>query len=119
MITQDDIDALATDLTGTDMDLYQEKAKSFAIYDKSFKLVYPALGLASEAGEVADKVKKWIRDGRMDKLEIAKEIGDVLWYAALSADDLGYTLSDIALLNLEKLDKRKKSGKIKGSGDNR
>lgn len=119
MITQDDIDAVATDLTGTDMDLYQEKAKSFAIYDKSFRLVYPALGLASEAGEVADKVKKWIRDGRMDKLEIAKEIGDVLWYAALSADDLGYTLSDIALLNLEKLDKRKKAGKIKGSGDNR
>ncbi len=119
MITQDDIDSVATDLTGTDMDLYQEKAKSFAIYDKSFKLVYPALGLASESGEVADKVKKWIRDGRMDKLEIAKELGDCLWYVALAADDLGYTLSDIALLNLEKLDKRKKSGKIKGSGDNR
>jgi len=55
----------------------------------------------------------------MNKLEIAKEIGDTLWYAALAADDLGYTLSEIALLNLEKLDKRKKLGKIKGSGDNR
>jgi len=119
MITQDDIDSVATDLTGTDMDLYQEQANSFAIYDKSFKVVYPSLGLASEAGEVADKVKKWIRDGHMDKLEIAKELGDCLWYVAVTAEDLGYTLSDVALLNLEKLSKRKKSGKIKGSGDNR
>ena len=77
------------------------------------------LGLASEAGEVADKVKKWIRDGTVDKAAISKELGDVLWYIAVLANDLGFPLSEVAKVNLDKLNKRQKDGTIKGSGDNR
>jgi len=117
MITQEDIDAFSI-VNVTPME-YSYWVEGKITTKGETRLVENALGLVGEAGEVADKVKKWMRDGRMNKLEIAKEIGDTLWYASLAADDLGYTLSEIALLNLEKLDKRKKSGKIKGSGDNR
>ncbi len=101
---------------------YQAQAKDTAIYPEEAKIVYTALGLAGEAGEVADKVKKIIRDGRDDtafKNEIAREIGDVLWYCALLADDLGYTLQQIAEMNISKLKSRMASGNIQGSGDNR
>ena len=85
------------------------------------KITYPALGLAGEAGEVADKVKI-IRDGRDDaeyRHQIAKEIGDVLWYCATLADDLGYSLQQIAEMNVYKLQCRKAMGKMQGDGDNR
>jgi len=107
------------ELTHTDLDEYQKQARKFAIYPKDFSVIYPTLGLCSEAGEVADKIKKGMRDGTGSKEDIAKELGDVLWYLAVLSEDLGYALSDIALLNLEKLSSRKKNGKIKGSGDNR
>lgn len=74
---------------------YQMQAKKFAIYPERMKITYPALGLAGEAGEVADKVKKIYRDDRTDArflTEIAKEIGDVMWYCAALADDLGFDL---------------------------
>jgi len=118
MITIDDIDRFKGP-TGIDLDEYQDEALKFAIYKKEFKVVYPALGLASEAGEVCDKIKKWIRDGDADKAEIAKELGDVLWYVAVLSSDLGFPLSDVALMNMEKLQNRKKRGKLRGSGDNR
>jgi NTP pyrophosphatase (non-canonical NTP hydrolase) len=101
---------------------YQMQAREFAIYPERMKIVYPALGLAGEAGEVADKVKKIYRDGRDDaqfKGEIAKEIGDVLWYCAALADDLGFTLQQIAEMNIYKLKSRMAQGKIQGDGDNR
>lgn len=103
---------------------YQEKALETAIYPKEYKVVYPALGMAGEAGEVADKVKKVIRDnnGEISKekaLEIAKEIGDVLWYCATLANDLGYDLNTIAQMNYDKLHSRQERGKLSGSGDNR
>lgn len=101
---------------------YQRQARETAIYPEESKVVYPALGLAGEAGEVADKVKKIIRDGRTDSLyknEIAKEIGDVLWYCAVLADDLGYTLQQVAEMNIHKLHSRAAKGKLGGSGDNR
>lgn len=101
---------------------YQMQARNFAIYPERMKIVYPALGLAGEAGEVSDKVKKIYRDGRDDsrfKTEIAKEIGDVLWYCAVLADDLGFSLQQVAEMNIYKLKCRKSSGKIQGSGDNR
>ena len=101
---------------------YQMQAREFAIYPERMKIVYPALGLAGEAGEVADKVKKIYRDGRDDaqfKGEIAKEIGDVLWYCAALADDLGFTLQQIAEMNIYKLKSRMVTGKIQGDGDNR
>lgn len=101
---------------------YQMQARKFAIYPEHSKVTYPALGLAGEAGEVADKVKKIIRDGRDDaqfKGEIAKEIGDVLWYCATLADDLGFSLQQVAEMNIYKLQTRKATGNIVGSGDNR
>ena len=102
---------------------YQEMAKTTAIYDKQHKILYPALGLAGEAGEVANKVKKLIRDGYENNKDYREDIGheicDVLWYCAVLADDIGCKLSDIANLNLIKLANRKEKGTIHGSGDNR
>ena len=118
MITSEDIDRFDA-ANAVEMDEYQNRARKYAIYQKQYRIVYPTLGLSSEAGEVADKIKKWIRDGDTNKEDLAKELGDVLWYVAILAEDLGFTLSDVALMNLEKLDSRKKRGKLRGSGDNR
>jgi NTP pyrophosphatase (non-canonical NTP hydrolase) len=101
---------------------YQMQAREFAIYPAHMKVVYPALGLAGEAGEVADKVKKIYRDDRTDArflAEIAKEIGDVMWYCAALANDLGFDLQQIAEMNMYKLKSRRATGKIGGSGDDR
>jgi NTP pyrophosphatase (non-canonical NTP hydrolase) len=101
---------------------YQMQAKKFAIYPEDMKVVYPALGLAGEAGEVADKVKKIYRDGRDDsrfKGEIAQEIGDVLWYCAVLANDLGFSLQQVAEMNIYKLQCRRVKGTLTGSGDDR
>lgn len=108
--------------TKMDMNSYQEKAIETAIYPKKMAVIYPALGLAGEAGEVADKVKKIIRDGNTTdefKLNIAAEIGDVLWYCAVLANDLGFDLTQIAESNLNKLSDRQQRGVLKGSGDKR
>lgn len=101
---------------------YQQKALETAIYP--IAIIYPALGMCGEAGEVADKVKKILRDNNSEftpekKAEIAKEIGDVLWYCATLANDLGYTLQQIAEMNYEKLHSRQLRCKLGGSGDNR
>lgn len=106
------------------LDEFQEGAMSTAIWEKEYDIVYPALGLASEAGEVAGKVKKVLRDNRgaftdSKKQEIADELGDVLYYVAAVAHDLGYKLSEIAEMNHAKLASRKARGVITGSGDNR
>lgn len=103
---------------------YQKKALETAIYPAEQKIIYPTLGMCGEAGEVADKVKKVIRDNNQDfttekKAEIAKEIGDVLWYCATLAHDLGYSLDQIAEINYSKLKSRQMRGKISGEGDNR
>ena len=101
---------------------YQKLARSTAVYPEEHKVVYPALGLCGEAGEVADKIKKTIRgDSSLDEVtgSIAGELGDVLWYLAILADDLGLPLEDIAHWNVDKLQRRMKSNKIKGDGDNR
>jgi|SRR5210317_688002 NTP pyrophosphatase (non-canonical NTP hydrolase) len=102
---------------------YQEMAKSTAIYDKKHQILYPALGLAGEAGEVANKVKKLIRDGYEENKDyrqtVAAEIGDVLWYCAVLASDIGYELSDIAFSNTVKLQDRMNRGVIGGNGDTR
>ena len=101
---------------------YQKLAHFFTVYPEEHKVVYPALGLCGEAGEVADKIKKTIRgDSSLDEVtgSIADELGDVLWYLAILADDLGVDLEDIAKWNVDKLQRRMKSNKIKGDGDNR
>lgn len=104
---------------------YQKKAYTTAIYPKKMKVVYPALGLSGEVGEVCEKIKKVFRDKNgvfatdVDIVEIKKEIGDVLWYISALASDLGINLEDIAQENLNKLADRKNRGKLSGSGDNR
>lgn len=108
----------------SDLDMYQQVAKTTAIYPREQAIIYPTLGLTGEAGEVANKVKKIIRDGTDKNNEdmvqaISSEIGDCLWYIAVLADDVGVKLSDIANSNLLKLANRKKKGTIHGSGDDR
>jgi NTP pyrophosphatase (non-canonical NTP hydrolase) len=103
---------------------YQALAIETAIYGEGSAIVYPTLGLVGEAGEVANKVKKVIRDNNGEftdekKLEIAKELSDTCWYIAALARDLGYTMEEICAINLEKLASRKERGVISGSGDNR
>jgi NTP pyrophosphatase (non-canonical NTP hydrolase) len=105
-------------------DIYQEKTGETAMYPPDKALEYLTLGLCSEAGEVAGKLKKVIRDfdGVIDEdlaHKLSLEIGDVLWYVAQLATTLGLQLSEIAEDNLNKLAARKMQGTIKGSGDNR
>lgn len=104
---------------------YQEKAQKTAVYPIDAKVIYPVLGLNGEAGEVAEKIKKIIRDKNsdfsnpLDILEIVKELGDCLWYLSNIASNLGVTLDQVAKINLEKLISRKKRKVLKGEGDNR
>ena len=98
---------------------YQNAASGTAIYPTQHAITYPALGLAGEAGEVANKVKKIIRDGKLDKPALVAEIGDCLWYIAALCRDLNVDMEDVAKANLEKLYNRKQLGTLQGSGDNR
>jgi NTP pyrophosphatase (non-canonical NTP hydrolase) len=104
---------------------YQKAASGFAVYpDLGANPVYPTLGLCGEAGEVAEKIKKVIRDNggiisSEKRMELASEIGDVLWYVSQLAIELGLDLQDVATANLAKLADRKERNKLQGSGDNR
>ena len=106
-------------------DYYQSQSGQTAIFPKEKALEYLALGLTSEAGEVAGKVKKLIRDGEdkegfeLKKIAISHEIGDVLWYCAMLAKEVGVPLNEIMRDNLAKLYSRKERGTLQGSGDNR
>jgi NTP pyrophosphatase (non-canonical NTP hydrolase) len=108
-----------------DFEEYQKESRKTAIYPNIGKnIVYPTLGLAGEAGEVAEKVKKLIRDegGKLTKTkkhEIEKELGDVLWYLSQIASELGLSLSEVAKTNIKKLSSRYNRGRVGGSGDNR
>lgn len=120
-----------------DFDEYQHRATKTAIYpgvgtyaipdpeggNGLEPLAYLALGLTGEAGEVADKVKKAIRDGIKDEQAwskaVAKELGDVLWYVSQIARELGYQFADIAGGNLTKLEDRQQRSALGGSGDDR
>ena len=119
---QDEVNGWLERKYSMDFNSYQRIAKTTAIYPATHKILYPALGLAGEAGEVANKVKKLVRDGTSSlpkewKEQIGSEIGDVLWYCAVLADDLGISLGKIASENETKLQGRKKRGMISGSGD--
>jgi NTP pyrophosphatase (non-canonical NTP hydrolase) len=102
-----------------EFDAYQDFTDSTAIYPPEKGLEYTALGLASEAGEFAGKVKKMIRDGNYDTEAMIAELGDVLWYVARAAAELDVHLSDVAKDNVEKLKSRIERNKIGGSGDDR
>ena len=105
---------------------YQKQALTTVLStgDEFKDLLHWVLGLNGEAGEVAEKMKKIIRDkgsvvSDEDKREMAKELGDVLWYIAVFANDLGVSLDTVAQQNLDKLASRKDRGMLGGSGDNR
>jgi NTP pyrophosphatase (non-canonical NTP hydrolase) len=108
-----------------DLNNYQTEALKTAVYpNMGSNFPYPALGLAGEAGEVADKLKKVIRDNDgilTDPVRdaVAKELGDVLWYVSVLAFELDYNLEEIAQNNLAKLASRQERGVLTGSGDNR
>jgi len=104
---------------------YQKQSRKTAIYpNKGNNFIYPVLGLVGESGEVAEKIKKVIRDydgifNEKQRQEIKKELGDVLWYIAQIATELGLSLNEIARFNIKKLESRKKRNKLHGNGDNR
>ena len=104
---------------------YQVKARKTAFYPNAgSNPIYPTLGLSGEAGEVAEKVKKVLRDkdGVFDsasKEAIKLELGDVLWYIAQLSAELGFDMEEIAAANLNKLSSRSSRGMICGEGDNR
>lgn len=99
---------------------YQQAARSTALYPAEHQVIYPALGLVGEAGEIANKIKKTLRgDKELDRDVLADEMGDVLWYLAALASDLDLNLDDVAQRNVEKLSDRKARGVIKGDGDRR
>jgi NTP pyrophosphatase (non-canonical NTP hydrolase) len=106
------------------VDEYLELTSKTAIYPEAgtgrdLELYYLSLGLVSEAGEVAGKVKKLIRDGKFNQGEVAYELGDVFWYLVRLCDAIGYSPSQILEININKLLKRKENGTLKGNGDNR
>lgn len=98
---------------------YQQQTKLTAIYPKNQAIPYLALGLTSEAGEVAGKIKKQIRDGGVEVMGTIDEIGDVFWYLARLCDELGFDAEDVLQRNWAKLSDRKERGVIGGSGDKR
>lgn len=107
-------------------DEYQKQALTTVLStgDPFKDMLHWVLGINGESGEVAEKLKKIIRDknsvvSEEDKQELAKELGDVLWYLAVFANDLGASLDEIAQHNLDKLQSRKERGVLGGSGDNR
>lgn len=107
-----------------DLSEYQRESRRTAEYPREAWLAYPALGLAGEAGEVAEHAKKAIRDdaGKVSderRAAMSKELGDVLWYVAQLASELDISLDDIAKQNLEKLFSRQERGVLSGSGDDR
>jgi len=105
------------------LDEYQKKALATA-KDKNNELFHRVLGLVGEAGEIAEKIKKLVRDhntdlAKLDMDDMAKELGDTLWYIATLADYFGFTLDEIGTRNIKKLADRDARNVISGSGDNR
>jgi NTP pyrophosphatase (non-canonical NTP hydrolase) len=106
---------------GVTLNRYQHEASKNKAFPEKYAIIYPTIGLLNEAGEMAGKIKKWMR-GDVDKLNVAdvvSEMGDVLWYLASLATDLNVTLEEVALNNIEKITKRREQGNIKGDGDHR
>jgi len=103
---------------------YQCRAVETAVYPKAIGLQYVTLGLTGEAGEIANSVKKIFRDDKgaltaARRESLKKELGDVLWYAAMVAYELAIDLDEVAESNIQKLQARSSAGTIHGSGDER
>lgn len=108
-----------------DFEEYQKKSRKTAVYPNIGKNhVYPTLGIAGEAGEIANKMGKVMRDNKnkitsQRKRDISHELGDILWFIAQLSTELKLSLNDIAEENIKKLQSRLKRGELRGSGDNR
>ena len=129
---EDEFDDELFGIPDKSMDDYQEEASQFAMYDGS---LYPLLGLLGEGGEAANKLQKLMRDKDMpaghtfeqfddylteeERTDLAYECGDILWFLSQFIDELGFSLSEVAIMNIEKLKDRSRRGKLQGSGDNR
>ena len=103
---------------------YERFVRSSRVYRREDAIPYCALGLNGEAGEVAEKVKKWMRGDTTLTFDqfchaVALELGDTLWYLANLADEVGYSLSEVMHMNVDKLEARQLANTVKGSGDNR
>jgi len=104
---------------------FQRRSRATAVYPGAGdNLLYPTLGLCGEAGEVAEKVKKMVRDdgGELTaqrREALAAELGDVLWYVAQLATEAGLDLGEVAEANLVKLRSRQERAVLQGSGDDR
>jgi NTP pyrophosphatase (non-canonical NTP hydrolase) len=103
---------------------YQKSALKTADLQRKNELFHLLLGLVGETGEIAEKFKKLVRDkdtdeSQIDRADIQKELGDILWYVAVLAEYLGIKLEDVATLNIQKLADRQKRGVLGGTGDNR
>lgn len=109
-------------MTEFTLNQYQETAQDTALslaLDAEEGWLYCALGLAGETGEFIERVKKGWRDGELDTTAAAKELGDVLWYLSMCAVHLGFSLEEVAVMNIEKLQQRQLNGTLHGSGDER
>ena len=118
MITQEDIDAFKVmDITPMSYSYWVEDK---IVTEGDTRLVENTLGLVGEAGEVAEKIKKYLRDNsKVSQKEIVKEIGDVVFYATALSNYFYSNLEEVMQVNMDKLDDRAKRGVIRGSGDNR
>tara|TARA_R110002012_G_scaffold54244_5_gene139165 strand:- start:243 stop:569 length:327 start_codon:yes stop_codon:yes gene_type:complete len=101
------------------MKSYGEEVEKLIVTEKKNRLIENTLGLVGEAGEVAEKIKKVVRDKEFSKVEVEKELGDVLFYVTALANYIGTDLQTVATVNLAKLHDRRDRNKIHGSGDNR
>lgn len=123
MISRDDIEDMGYGYYDTASDKpfnYSEWVENKIVTEGRERLMENTLGLMGEAGEVAEKIKKMIRDDtRFTPYDIVKELGDVVFYATAIANYYGSNLNEMLMFNIEKLDSREKRGVIKGSGDNR
>lgn len=102
-----------------EFDEYQEVTGETAVYPEDKAVEFLALGLNGEAGEVAEKIKKHMRDGKDLDEELRDEIGDCLWYISRLLDELGFSMDEAAEENVGKVQDRAEREKIHGSGDNR
>lgn len=118
MITQEDIDAFKV-MNITPMS-YSYWVEDKIVTEGDTRLVENTLGLVGEAGEVAEKIKKYLRDNSyVSQKEIVKELGDVVFYATALSNYFYSNLEEVMQVNMDKLDDRAKRGVIRGSGDNR
>jgi NTP pyrophosphatase (non-canonical NTP hydrolase) len=103
-------------------DVFTEYLARYPVEQKNAQVIeamYLALGLTGEAGEVSEKIKKWHRDGVIDREQVAYELGDVLYYLTRLSNALGYTLYEVLDMNMRKLTDRRNRNVLHGNGDNR